>query len=173
MRYQYYCQYPIDSTMIFLHRSRAAGSDRRRYSWPPVFQLVKSLQKILISLGFIPLSQGGSKCSFPSVCSLTSRILSLSDGRTPPSPSGPISKGGLYIFVQGDLYESPSRLQSQRRYLLPLLSAATYKMLYLFSTSSAIYNLSTYVTTLNFSISFCKATYSFSIQLMFDQKVSH
>jgi len=47
---------------------------------------------------------------FPSVCSLTSRILSLSDGRTPPSPSGPISKGGLYIFVQGDLYESPSRL---------------------------------------------------------------
>lgn len=169
MRYQQYCQYPIDSTMIFLHRSRAAGSDRRRYSWPPVFQLVKSLQKILISLGFIPLVS----VLFPSVCSLTSRILSLSDGRTPPSPSGPISKGGLYIFVQGDLYESPSRLQSQRRYLLPLLSAATYKMLYLFSTSSAIYNSKFYVTTLNFSISFCKATYSFSIQLMFDQKVSH
>ena len=136
MRYQQYCQYPIDSTMIFLHRSRAAGSDRRRYSWPPVFQLVKSLQKILISLGY----RGGVSVLFQLVCSLTSRILSLSDGRTPPSPSGPISKGGLYIFVQGDLYESPSRLQSQRRYLLPLLSAATYKMLYLFSTSSAIYN---------------------------------
>ena len=171
MRYQQHCQYPIDSTMIFLHRSRAAGSDRRRYSWPPVCQLVKSLQKILINLGFIPL--GGVSVLFQSVCSLTSRILSLSDGRTPPSPSGPISKGGLYIFVQGDLYESPSRLQSQRRYLLPLLSAATYKMLYLFSTSSAIYNSKFYVTTLRNFISFCKATYSFSIQLMFDQKVSH
>ena len=134
MRYQQYCQYPIDSKMIFLHRSRAAGSDRRRYSWPPVFKFVNSSQKISIGL----MSQGG-KCSFSIACSLTSRILSLSDGRTPPSPSGPISNGGLYILVQGDLYESPSRLQSQRRYLLPLLSAATYKnVVFLFNK---FYNL--------------------------------
>ena len=65
-----------------------------------------SISKIIVEIFFFSLVS----VLFQLVCSLTSRILSLSDGRTPPSPSGPISKGGLYIFVQGDLYESPSRL---------------------------------------------------------------